>query len=282
MDNEIITKINNLETKLITLIGRSDLGTGPLTNLTNGGDGTSGYKFTDELLSKKKVKIKQFSLTGDFIKEWDSIISIKNTLSSKNSGSISDVCKLKRFSLFNFIWRYSDDIENISNIKNYIINYYDNIYKIRSLNGKSNNKEIIECDINSREIKKWSSLAEASDYYGISSTAIINSIRKCWSCINKFWSYSNNFDYNNLIKLIDNYNLKVNVLSNKRKNMIDKNYKSIKGKSVQQFKDGQLIKTWSSITDVNKHLGIQIGNITKVCNKERKQAGGYSWEWLNK
>lgn len=37
-----------LETFLISEIGRADLNLGPLINMTNGGDGVSGYKFTDE------------------------------------------------------------------------------------------------------------------------------------------------------------------------------------------------------------------------------------------
>lgn len=35
-----------LEEHLIKTIGRRDLGTGPLVNMTNGGDGTSGYRWT--------------------------------------------------------------------------------------------------------------------------------------------------------------------------------------------------------------------------------------------
>lgn len=43
-----------LERSLISIIGRFDLGTGPLTNKTDGGEGISGYKWTDEQKLKNK------------------------------------------------------------------------------------------------------------------------------------------------------------------------------------------------------------------------------------
>jgi len=43
----------DLEMKLIKTIGRADMGDGPLTNLTDGGDGVSGRVYTD---AQKKAK----------------------------------------------------------------------------------------------------------------------------------------------------------------------------------------------------------------------------------
>ena len=45
----------NMEQEYITTIGRIDLGTGPLTNMTNGGEGMSGY-ICKEATRKKRSK----------------------------------------------------------------------------------------------------------------------------------------------------------------------------------------------------------------------------------
>ena len=53
-ENLLESESFDLETELIKTIGRIDLGTGPLTNLTDGGEGTSGYIFTEE--DRKKLR----------------------------------------------------------------------------------------------------------------------------------------------------------------------------------------------------------------------------------
>jgi len=263
-----------LEIKLIKIIGRSNINKGPLTNLTDGGDGTSGYKFNDDYVEQKKIKIKQFSLGGDFIKEWDSIKEIKEVI---GDCSISDVCNLKRFSLHNYIWRYSIDIENINNLKTFIEEYNNKQFIVRQINGKKNKKRIVEYDIKTKLIKEWDSISESANFYGVSIQAISQAIKYNWPSLNKFWFKIDEYSDDTLQKMISSYNNKKNNVKLK----IDKNYKSIKGKKVSQIINNKEIKIWNSMTEASKHLGIPVSNINKVCNKERKRAGGYQWSWVN-
>src|SRR6187402_769400 len=59
--------IKQKEIEFVALYGRKNLGLGTLCNLTDGGDGTLGA------IPKNKKKVYQFTKTGEFIKEWESI-----------------------------------------------------------------------------------------------------------------------------------------------------------------------------------------------------------------
>ena len=53
-----------------------------------------------------------------------------------------------------------------------------------------------------------------------------------------------------------------------------------KRKSVLQFNlEGNFIKEWESQAEVSRQLGISQGNIGACCRNERKQAGGFRWEF---
>ena len=57
--------------------------------------------------STKRKKIKQYDLNGNFIKEWDYIILIEKELGI-SQGNIINVCKGKRKTAGNFIWKYAN------------------------------------------------------------------------------------------------------------------------------------------------------------------------------
>jgi|APGre2960657373_1045057.scaffolds.fasta_scaffold02354_6 hypothetical protein len=76
--------IKQKEKEFISLYGRIDLKTGCLANMTDGGDGSLGRVVSQSTINKlktsrhirvatKKVRIYQYDLNGNFIREWDSI-----------------------------------------------------------------------------------------------------------------------------------------------------------------------------------------------------------------
>lgn len=58
-DNLTYDDAKELEIFLIELYGRKDLGTGPLVNMTDGGDGAQGYKHTEENKDKMGKMFKE-------------------------------------------------------------------------------------------------------------------------------------------------------------------------------------------------------------------------------
>ena len=48
----------------------------------------------------------------------------------------------------------------------------------------------------------------------------------------------------------------------------------------QCTKEGELVKTWSSLTEIGKQTGFSIGNISQVTNGKHKQAYGFIWRYV--
>jgi hypothetical protein len=262
-----------IEKNVIKLIGRSDNKLGPLANTTDGGDGISGYKMVDDILKKRRRVVLQIDMNGDIINEWKSVKEANYF--NKISTSISDVCKKKRFSLGGYIWRYKNSY-NKNLILDEIKDQKQKEHINRVNNGKHNNIEIEEYDVNGCLINEWKSMIEASRFYGISSSSISQSIRNGSKCINKLFLLKNDVHKNKKIELFKFKNFNKIIL---KKNKINENYISTKGKRTKQIKNNNIVKIWNSISEASKHLGIPINNISRVCHGERHTAEGFKWEF---
>lgn len=74
---------------------------GKCYNIANGGKGVSGTR---------EHKIKQYSLKGNFLKEFDSLKEAEEYLGKpKASTNISACCAGRKHRAYGYIWRYSDD-----------------------------------------------------------------------------------------------------------------------------------------------------------------------------
>lgn len=52
------------------------------------------------------------------------------------------------------------------------------------------------------------------------------------------------------------------------------------GKKVQQIKDGNVIRVFDSLHEINRELGYNFKNICSVCNGKRNSAHGFEWKYL--
>lgn len=107
MESNDYNFIKEKEKEFIKLYGRIDKKIGILANMTDGGDGTLGWIPSEENLNnlkKSKIgkdyknlghKIYQYDLSGNFIKEWDTITDA--AISIKRSKSL--LSKITKFKL---------------------------------------------------------------------------------------------------------------------------------------------------------------------------------------
>lgn len=73
-----------------------------------------GRKIFKPINNKKSIPIVQLSLTGEFIKEWQSTAEISRQLNIKDS-DISSVCKKRRVTSKGFKWVYATEYYSIIN-----------------------------------------------------------------------------------------------------------------------------------------------------------------------
>jgi hypothetical protein len=149
---------------------------------------------------------------------------------------------------------------------------------VKELNVSHKYKKIIEYDNQGNFIKIWDSIQEASKFHNINKTRISK------SCIKEergkfiFRYYT------------DNYSWKINFKKRKPKKSMTKDVKlkisntlkgreSLRKKKVKQMDlQGNIIKTFPSITEASKITNISLTSISNVLNGNSKTAGKYLWE----
>jgi hypothetical protein len=146
--------IKQKEVEFIKLYGRIDLGTGCLANMTDGGEGTKniivsekarklrssfhkGRKKSKEQIAKqvasrktngikysadsrrkislsKSKAVLQYSLEGNLIKKWDTVIQASEELNISRSSiaQCANYSGRKFFTTFNYIWVYLEDFNS--------------------------------------------------------------------------------------------------------------------------------------------------------------------------
>lgn len=173
------------EIEIVKLIGRKDRNLGPLTNMTDAGDGVSGYDYTEEekrqrsikasgkgngfygkkhilssteLLSRKVYQIDKD--TDEVVKEYPSMSMAAKETNSREP-HIRDCCKGSRNTHNGFKWKYVDDINTPS----------------KKWKGGGTRRPILQLDFDTEEvIKEWNSISDAARHFDIRRQNIIKAL----------------------------------------------------------------------------------------------------------
>lgn len=201
---------DNFERLLIKMFNTTDGNNG--YNLTDGGDGMTGFKHSSETKEKmrqnnlgannnnygrhlsenQKRKISEFNsgvnnysaravlqydLQGNFVQKWDYIRQAASALNITAS-NISACCCHQQRKAGGFIWVYADDIQSQINIRPY--RHY-------------HTKEVIQYDAQGNEVRRWFDAKEAADTLKLHRNTIVKACAgKLKTACGFIWRYTDN------------------------------------------------------------------------------------------
>jgi hypothetical protein len=244
-----------LEKQLIKLIGRRDLKLGPLANLTNGGEGTSGTIYTLErrtnMLSEKR-KIVQYNDEGKILNIWLNVADVSINYPLLSTNHLHRACRSNgRRKIENCFWKYWNG-ELISDI----IELNDEF------------KSILQYDLNGIFIKQWDFAKETHDN-GYASGAILKCCRNnakqrlCYKFKDFMWLFKNGDILSKIKSYNENKAMGDNKIIHRNINMYD-----LANELLGTYNPREL-----------KNMGFFTKTIYGCCNNKFKTTQGFKWEW---
>lgn len=244
----------NLETFVIKSIGKLIEGTGPLVNITDGGDGMSGYKHSENWRSKISKPVLQYNLDLELIGEYNSIkdASLCTGISKQNIGACVNG-KYKKSG--GYIWKYKDPKDKLQGHLSSEFKMPNHTEDTKLKIGKSNSKKVLQYDLCGNFLMEWDSIKKASDHHKIAESNISSCCSGTYKSAGGYiWRYGG--------KSIDQ---KIEVEKFKKIIQYDKGFK--------------FIKEWNSAADIEKELGFNQISIRACCRGLKKSCKGYIWKY---
>lgn len=190
--------------------------------------------------SRNKHKVVQYSISGEKIKEYDSIqMAAKNT--NTNATSLKDCCTHKYKTANGFIWRYKEEVENQVNIEPYV-----NIQCVK----------VVQLNKNGNFISQYDSISDASRTTNILPGVISDCCkRKIHRGGNYIWMY------------LDDYNQYGAVITK------NPNFKPV----IQLTLDNKFVAEYESLREAERHTSTNHSSISDCCRKKINTANGFKW-----
>jgi len=206
---------------------------------------------------KNSNPVNQYTLSGEYIKTFNSATEAAKILGLANSGGITSCCVGVRNKAGEYQWRHA--ISGTTNIVRYE-------HKIGSTpntwTAGTFNKRILQYGLNGTYIKTWGSIKEAEETLGLCSVGTACSGQNNRRG-NFQWRYYEQ-DFPNEVEPYDS------IPSNR-------------GRNVRQLTtSGETVREWESAKIAAISLGMANGGrITQCCRGKSHTSGGYKWEYVN-
>jgi hypothetical protein len=262
--NENLEECKSLELEkyYVNLIGRSDLGLGPLANHTDGGEGTTGHKHTEEYKQKRSKSIKQYTLEGVLIDEYKSIKNASKITGIK-AQNIGAAISGKYTSAGGYLWcKNKDEI---------VIPDADKLY----------HRVVLQYDLEGNFLQEWESATVAKKATGATHITCCcrGKIRNSGGFV---WRYKElEMGQTGYLEFaINDMNHDGNFKKTEHSKESLEKMKLVKARSVIQYNlNNEKISDFFSISEAYRATGINKASIVMVCKGQRKTAGGFIWKY---
>ena len=245
-------KLFNGDWNQVMFCNLHDAGGGPLSEETRakiglskiGNKNRNGFKVSEE--TKEKLRKPKSEETKRRMKESRQNVSeyTKNKISKSKKGRKLSQKTRDNMSQSRKGMKFSDEHKKNIGVSN---------------TGKSRNgKPIIQYDLDGNFIKLWDSRASAESFYKTGIYDVL--IGKTKTSSNFIWRYATD-------PLDPNFTLT--------------KYGSVKKPVIQYDLEGNIIKVWEKIFDIQIELGFKNSNISACCQGKQKTAYGFKWEYKN-
>ena len=297
-------ELNEAEKDAINQYNVFHKGTG--YNLTFGGDGGLGTK------SAQRKAVKQYSVDGTFIRDWDCITDAANYYGGESRSTISSCCKGESLTSLGFQWRYADDETPVEPLEQYrlyrvrikqytmsgeFIREFESAMDAARSIGKTNNSDIIYC------CKGKQRFAQGFQWRYSDDQTPVTSINQKQEPVNKrrIRQYNSNGEFirefESLTAVNEEYGFRIadicTCCKHKRRSAFGYQWKyadddtpvkrikikSYKRKICQYNLDGTFIKEWETASDIERELGFDSHNIRTCCRGVVKTSSGFVWKY---
>lgn len=131
-----------------------------------------------KLAAQKSLKVDQYDKDGNFIQTFDSLMDAARSVNKDCNSAIVSCCKGKKKSYCGFIWKYHGDELTDDEIE------WRNCKEYRS------KREIVMCDDEWNEIKRFPGFHDAGRELGLNYKAIFSAVKTGRHCNGYKWRYA--------------------------------------------------------------------------------------------